>query len=103
MREMTHIPYYIKGSCHQHITGLGQFCAQVGSLYVSGKLPTYPSPKPTLTLTSHLGQNIGLGEGKSLLSVLTHLTHPQNGPGGRFLESSGNFLALKANFKIQTC
>ena len=31
------------------------------SLYVSGvsgKLPTYPSPKPTLTLTSHLGQNV---------------------------------------------
>ena len=27
------------------------------------KLPTYPSPKPTLTLTSHLGQNVGLGEG----------------------------------------
>ena len=25
-------------------------------LYVSGKLPTYPSPKPTLTLTCHLGQ-----------------------------------------------
>ena len=34
-----------------------------GSLYVSGKLPTYPSPKPTLTLTSHLGQNVDLGEG----------------------------------------
>ena len=33
------------------------------SLYVSGKLPTYPSPKPTLTLTSHLGQNVVLGEG----------------------------------------
>ena len=31
--------------------------------YVSGKLPTYPSPKPTLTLTSHLGQNVGVGEG----------------------------------------
>jgi len=28
-----------------------------------GKLPTYPSPKLTLTLTSHLGQNGGLGEG----------------------------------------
>ena len=28
-----------------------------------GKLPTYPSPKPTLTLTSHSGQNVGLGEG----------------------------------------
>ena len=27
------------------------------------KLPTYPSPKPTLTPTSHLGQNVGLGEG----------------------------------------
>ena len=31
-----------------------------GSLYVSGKLPTYPSPKPTLKLTSHLGQIIDL-------------------------------------------
>ena len=30
--------------------------------YVSGKLPTYPSPKPTLILTSHLEQNaLGLG------------------------------------------
>ena len=26
-------------------------------------LPTYPSPKLTLTLTSHLEQNDGLGEG----------------------------------------
>ena len=32
-------------------------------IWVSGKLPTYPSPKPTLTLTSHLGQNVGFGEG----------------------------------------
>ena len=29
---------------------------ELGSFYVSGKLPTYPSPKPKLTLTSHLGQ-----------------------------------------------
>ena len=29
---------------------------------VSGKLPTYPSPKPTLTPTSHLRQNVVLGE-----------------------------------------
>ena len=35
----------------------------LGSLYVSGKLPTYPSPKPPLTLTFHLGQTVGLGEG----------------------------------------
>ena len=27
------------------------------------KLPTYPSPNPALSLTSHLGQNVGLGEG----------------------------------------
>ena len=25
--------------------------------------PTYPSPKSTLVLTSHLGQNVSLGEG----------------------------------------
>ena len=28
-----------------------------------GKLSTYPFPRPTLTLISHLGQNVGLGEG----------------------------------------
>ena len=27
------------------------------------KRPTYPSPKPTLTCASRLGQNVGLGEG----------------------------------------
>ena len=31
--------------------------------WVSGKLPIYPYPKPTLTLTSYLGQNVGLGKG----------------------------------------
>ena len=30
---------------------------------VSGKLPTYPSPKPTLALNSHSGENVYLGEG----------------------------------------
>ena len=34
------------------------------SFYVSVKLPTYPSPKPTLTLSSYLGQNVGLGRGR---------------------------------------
>ena len=34
-----------------------------GSIKVSGKLPTYPSPKLTLTLNSYFGQNDGLGEG----------------------------------------
>ena len=32
-------------------------------LYVSWKLPTYTSPTPTLTLMSHLGQNVDLGQG----------------------------------------
>ena len=35
-----------------------------GSLYLSGKLPTHLSPKPAFTLASHLGQNVGLGEGE---------------------------------------
>ena len=32
-------------------------------IWVSGKLPTHPSPKLTLKLTSCLGQNDDLGEG----------------------------------------
>ena len=28
-----------------------------------GNCLPYPSPKPTLTITPHLGQNVGLGEG----------------------------------------
>ena len=38
-------------------------CHHFESIYVSGKLPTYPSPKLRLILTSHLGQNDGLGGG----------------------------------------
>ena len=34
-----------------------------GSINVSEKLATYSSPRLTLTLTSHLGKNVGLGEG----------------------------------------
>ena len=29
----------------------------------SGKRPAFPSPNPILTLTSSLGQNVGLGRG----------------------------------------
>ena len=36
---------------------------QRGSFYVSGKLPTYPSPKLTLTLSSYSEQNVGLRDG----------------------------------------
>ena len=36
---------------------------EIGEREVSGKLPTYPSPKLTLTLTSYLEQKDDLGEG----------------------------------------
>ena len=36
----------------------------MGSFYVSSKLPSYPSTKPTLTLSSYFGKNDGLGEGE---------------------------------------
>ena len=44
--------------------GEEDFHQNFGSFYVSWKLPTYPSPKPTLTLSSYLEQNVGLGEGQ---------------------------------------
>ena len=43
-------PYHLRGR-------------KFGSIKVSVKLPTYPSPKLTLTLTSRLGQNDDLVEG----------------------------------------
>ena len=42
------------------------FCssqAYMGPLYVSGKVPTYPSPKPTFYPKWQLSVNVGLGEG----------------------------------------
>ena len=35
----------------------------LGSLYVSGKLPTYPFPKPTFCPKWEVSVNVGLGEG----------------------------------------
>ena len=43
--------------------GTSSSLRKLGLLYVSWKLPTYPSPKPILTLMSHLGQSVGLGQG----------------------------------------
>ena len=40
-----------------------QLDAKAGPMYVSGKLPTYPSPNLTLILSSRFGQNVRLGEG----------------------------------------
>ena len=38
---------------------------QVGPLYVSGKLPTYPSPDPTFCPKGKVRVNVGLWEGDS--------------------------------------
>ena len=81
---------------HQELTSPAYYCFRsilcssqmIRSLYVSGKLPTYPSPKPILKLTFHLGQNVGLGEG-----------HPQNGPGARFSKVSATFWPQKQILK----
>ena len=39
------------------------FCERVRIIIRFWETATYPSPKPTLTLTYHLGKNVGLGEG----------------------------------------
>ena len=51
---------------HFHSRGQ-QLCTVLGSLCASGKLPTYPSPEPTLTLTSHLGQNFQFNSHRTFL------------------------------------
>ena len=44
--------------------------------YVSDKLPTYPSPKPTFTLSFHFQQNVGLGEGQVGSFLETYMIRP---------------------------
>ena len=46
--------------------------ALIGPIKVSGKLPTYPSSKPMLTLPLYLGQKISLGDGCSQFSILSY-------------------------------
>ena len=92
---------------------------KVGSLYVTGKLPTYPSPKLKLTLTSHLGQNVGLGEGRWVVSrkrimmttplfpVLTNVQLPCwkafLGVGRiRFTQSRGDWFGTWQTLKLRT-
>ena len=58
-QTFTNYPDYCNASSQGICNALGK---PYGSLYISGKLPTDPSPKPTLTLTSHLAQNVSLGK-----------------------------------------
>ena len=60
-------PYPMGGGAHTCIVYIREY--PPGS-YVSGKLPTYPSPRPTLTLTSPLEQN-ALG-----LAIITEQQNP---------------------------
>ena len=57
---------------------------------VPGKLPTYPFPKPTLTLTSHLRQNVGLVEGRWTVSQ-KRIMIPYLNTNESFLRSTSNF------------
>ena len=47
---------------HHLVMKLGKHQTR-GSMYVFGKLPFYPSPNQSLTLTSRFGQNVRFGEG----------------------------------------
>ena len=38
-------------------------CYEFGSLYISGKLPTFPSPKTTFCPKWEVTVDVGLGEG----------------------------------------
>ena len=60
--EPNNQPHYFnrKPMCPTETAKWQEFCKKV---WVSNK-PTYPSPKPTLTFTSPLGQNVGLADGK---------------------------------------
>ena len=57
----------------ENIVGITKFChfsqaMVLGSVYIFGKLCTYPSPKPLLTRASHQGQSVGLGRGRCVVS-----------------------------------
>ena len=58
MRKVLSVQTFVR----TRVNGASNYCS-FGSIEVFGKLPNYPSAKLTLTLTSHVGQNDGLGEG----------------------------------------
>jgi len=61
--ETQRIPYLKNQSRMRDTLTINFYNRIFGSIKVLGKLPTYPSLKLTLTLTSYLGQNGSLGEG----------------------------------------
>ena len=69
-----------------------------GSVYVSGKLTTHPSPNLTLTLTSHFEQNVGLGEGLMVNFPETYIDPIFAGPLALLCRSSNVFPYVKFSF-----
>ena len=67
---------------------------------MSGNLPTHPSPKQTLSLTSHLGQNVGLGEGypeTQIDSITLAPARKQYRIGFLFTHKNGDFGAISVS------
>ena len=56
---------------------------QVGPLYVSGKLPTYPSPDPTFCPKGKVRVNVGLWEGDSKVTQGRRVTLPAESNSAR--------------------
>ena len=71
-----------------------------GSLYVSWNLPIYPSPESTLKLASHLGQNVGLGEGRVGTFTKTYFTCSILTDQGLITETKANSLCSKVYWPI---
>ena len=70
----------------------------LGSLYVSGKLPNYPSPKPTLTLTSHLGKLLNYPSPKPTLTLTSHLGKLLNYPSPKPTLTLTSYLGKLLNY-----
>ena len=69
-----------------HLRGEGVWVIWFGLEFLDnyGILSTYPSPKPTLTLISHLGRNVGLGRlgGHCIGTCITFKSAETNVPFG---------------------
>ena len=63
--EVPNIILKVRIRIHRYVFNYRHFFRSerlTGSIQVPEKMPTYPSPKSKLTVSSHLGRNVGLGE-----------------------------------------
>ena len=78
----------------------GLLAHRKGSLCVSWNLPIYPSPESTLKLASHLGQNVGLGEGRVGSFTKTYFTCTILTDQGLITETKADSLCSKVYWPI---